>query len=157
MNESIEKMKSGREILINMEAENKYVFHGSENSGIAIFEPRQAHTVENGEAVDDDKPAIHASPVADVAILMALINKQNCPDGFDSGFSYDGKVNLKVSRQGLDQLKDKTKGYVYVFSKDDFTQRGKIQVISYDEVKPLQVVEVNKADLSEDIEIKENI
>jgi hypothetical protein len=42
MNESIEKITSGREILKNLEAEGKYVFHGSENPHIDVMEPRQA-------------------------------------------------------------------------------------------------------------------
>ncbi|MFZ2523329.1 MAG: hypothetical protein WAW92_02995, partial [Minisyncoccia bacterium] len=113
-----------------------------------------AYTVENGKSVEDDKPAVHASPVANVAILMALINRKNCPKGFDSGFQYkDGRAVLHVSKEGLYQLNDDSKGYVYVFSKEDFTSRGKLQSISYVKTKPLKVIEVFKEDLSGDIQV----
>lgn len=142
------------EELRTLETEEKYVFHGSEDGNISVFEPRQAYTVVNGKDVEDDKPAVHASLVAEVAILMALINRKNCPGGYDSGFKYkDGKAVLHVSRQGLNQLTNDTKGFVYVFSKEDFIPRGKLQSISYFEVKPIKVIEVTKDDLPKDIEI----
>lgn len=142
------------EELRKLETEGKYVFHGSEDANITTFEPRQAYSFENGKKVEDDKPAVHASPFADVAILMALINRKNCPGGFDSGFKYvEGKAVLHVSKHGLDQLTNDTKGYVYVFTMDDFAPRGKLQSISYVEVKPIKVIEVTKDDLPKDIQI----
>lgn len=142
------------EELKQLELEGKFVFHGSEDSNINVFEPRQAYTFENGKEVEDDKPAVHASSFVDVAILMALINRKNCPGGFDSGFEYkDGKAVLHISQRGLDQLNDDTRGYVYVFSKEDFTPRGKLQSISYGEVKPIKVIEVSKDDLPKDIKV----
>lgn len=155
MHESIEKIQSGREILKNLETEGKYVFHGSENPNISALEPRQAYTIVDGQKVEDEKPAVHASPFADIAIEMALINIKNCPEGFNSGFERkDEKLILYCSQQGLDQLNENSRGYVYVFSKDDFTPRGRSQAISYVEVKPLQIIEVAEGDLSEDIEVR---
>lgn len=156
MNESIERIQSGREILKNLEELNIYVFHGSENPGISVLEPRQAYTRIAGAKVEDDKPAIHASPLSDIAILMALVNINNCPNGFNSGFERRGeKLVLCCSQQGLDQLNENSRGYIYVLSKDDFIPRGKSQAISYTGSKPLRVVEVRKEDLSEDLEIRE--
>ncbi len=154
MTESKELIKYGRELLMNLEAEGKYVFHGSENAHIQVLEPRQAFTLEEGVEVEDDKPAVHATPFADIAILMALINMKNCPEGFESGFEFTDKIELRVDKQGIDQLVDSAKGYVYVLSKDDFAQRGPSQVISFKTVKPIQVIEVKKEDLSPDIIIE---
>ena len=156
MNESIEQTPSGREILKNLESENKYVFHGSEDPHLEFLEPRQAFTIIDGKKVEDDKPAVHASQFCDIAIFMGLINKKNCPEGFSNTFSHEGGKGLtfSASQQALDQLGENTKGYVYVFDKEDFVPRGVAQLVSYNEVKPLQMVEVGKMDLPENVEIK---
>jgi hypothetical protein len=156
MNESIEQTPSGREILKNLEVENKYVFHGSEDPHLESLEPRQAFTMIDGKKVEDDKPAVHASQFCDIAIFMGLINEKNCPEGFRNTFSYEGGKGLtfSASQQALDQLGENAKGYVYVFAKEDFISRGRAQLVSYREVKPLRVVEVGNADLPENIEIK---
>lgn len=156
MKESIEKIQSGRELLKNLEAEHAFVFHGSENPNISKLEPRQAYTMVEGQRVEDEKPAVHASPLSDIAILMALINRKNCPNGFDSGFqsNQEGKLIMHATQEALDQLTSDSRGYVYVFSKDVFTPRGRTQAVSYQEVKPLQIVEVTKGDLSEEIEVR---
>jgi len=151
--ESIENKKSGREILLNLEAENKYVFHGSENPNLEILEPRQAYTVVEGEKENDDEPGVHASRFVDIAILMALINIENCKEGFESGFRYEDKVILSVDKKALDQLNKSSLGYVYVFEKNDFKPRGMSQSISYESVKPIRVIEVRKEDLSSDLEV----
>ncbi len=157
MEESIEQIQSGREKLKILEAEDKYVFHGSSNSHLESLEPRQAYTIIDGKKVEDDKPAVHASQFCDIAIFMGIFNKSNCPDGFKSEFSYkEGEgVTFYASQEGLDQLNENTRGYVYVFAKEDFDLRGRAQLISYNEVKPLQIVVVNKADLPDGITIKE--
>lgn len=155
MKESHEHIPSGRETLLNLEAKGEYVFHGSENN-LDTLEPRQAHTVVDGEKQDDDEPGVHASPFADIAILMALINSTNCKEGFESGFSYeDGKVILSVDQKGLDQLDESSVGYVYVFPKKDFKPRGMSQAISYKHVKPIEIITVKKEDLSKDVEVAE--
>jgi len=156
MKESLEKIQSGREILKNLEVEGKYVFHGSENPNITALEPRQAYTIVDGEKVEDEKPAVHASPLSDVAILMALVNLKNCPSGFDSGFqsNKEGKLEMHATKEAFDQLTSESRGYVYVFLKEDFTPRGRTQAISYVEAVPLQIIEVRKEDLSKDIEVR---
>ncbi len=156
MNESIERIQSGREKLKLLESEDKYVFHGSENPYLDSLEPRQAYTMEDGKKVEDDKPAVHASQFSDIAIFMALINKHNCPKGFDNGFRYvEGQgVKFSVTQESLDQLDENTRGFVYVFPKEDFIARGRAQLITYDTVTPFQMIEVTKHDLSDTIEIK---
>jgi len=88
---------------------------------------------------------------------MALVNITNCPNGFDSGFkSVDNKLVLHASEEALNQLSDSSRGYVYVFSKNTFLPRGRTQVISYEDAKPLQIVEVKKEDLPEYIKVKDD-
>jgi hypothetical protein len=156
MHESIEQTPPGREILKNLETENEYVFHGSENPHLEFLEPRQAFTIIDGKKVEGDKPAVHGSQFCDIAIFMGLINEKNCPEGFSNTFSYEGgkELTFSASQQALDQLGESARGYVYVFAKEDFIPRGGAQLISYNEVKPLRIVEVGKADLPENIEIK---
>lgn len=156
MQESLESPTSGREILLNLESEGKYVFHGSDNPYLEILEPRQAYTMVEGEKEDDDKPGVHASPFVDIAILMAIINQKNCKDGFNSGFEREnGKLILSVDQKALDQLDDTSAGYVYVFAKEDFIPRGGSQAISYVSVNPIRMIEVKKEDLSKDIVIED--
>ena len=40
-------IESGRNILKSLEAEGKYVFHGSGNADLKALEPRQAYNYEN--------------------------------------------------------------------------------------------------------------
>ena len=81
-----------RKILEELEKEGMYVFHGSGDKILGSLEPHQAFNhKKNGDRTEDDKPAIHVSHHCDVAIFMALINKENCPKGYYSGFSWDEK------------------------------------------------------------------
>lgn len=148
------KFMSPKEILYELEKEGKYVFHGSEHK-LEFLEPRQAYTIIKKKKVKDDVPAIHASPVADIAIFMALINKKNCPKGFRSGFDYnsqDKKIVFTATQKTLDQLKN-AKGFVHVFDSNSFKTRNTIESISYNMVKSIRTIEVNEGDLPKDIEI----
>lgn len=145
---------TSKDFLNQLEKEGSYVFHGSEYK-LEILEPRQAYTIVDGKKIDDDKPSVHASPVADIAIFMALINKLNCPGGYRSGFEYDDrkkKVVFTATRKTLDQLKN-ARGFVHVFDKDSFRTRTLIESISYDPVKPVKIIEVGTDDIPKEIEI----
>lgn len=163
MNESIEKIQSGREKLKNLEAEGKYVFHGSENSNIDLFEPRQAYNYKTGTKEPDGEPAVFASSEADYAIVMSLINKKNCPNGFHSslGTSLNEKgeeyLCIRISKKAIEQLDENSIGYVYFFDKNNFVQSGKrkVEYKSMSEVPSIDVVAVTKADLPPNIEIIE--
>ncbi len=158
MSESIERTQSAKEKLHNLEAENKYVFHGSENSDIKSFEPRQAYNYRNDVQETDGDPAVFASSKADYAIMMALINKANCPNGYKSAASSrstpegDLSLELSTSKNGIDQLNEETLGYVYVFNKSDFEKRGGgVEYISKTAVNPIDRVVVEKSDLPESL------
>lgn len=142
---------------LELEKVNKYVFHGSE-SLIDEFEPRQAFTVVGGRKVPDGKPAVFASPFVAYAAFMALINSTNCPKGLRSVCSYsNGSFVFKASRATLNQLSDQSKGFVYVFDRNDFERRNGSEWISYNKVKPIRFVEVGIQDLpSPIVEISED-
>ena len=160
MNESIERPPSGREQLLSLEAEGKYVFHGSENPDLDLLEPRQAYNYnKDGKQVPDGEPAVFASSKADYAVMMALINKKNCSKGFRSsaGSSQDDKgevkLTLHVSRISIEQLNDESFGYVYVFNKDVFQEKGGAEYVSKIPVSSVNKIRVMKADLPPFIEV----
>ncbi len=159
MNESREKF-SARELLQDFEATHKYVFHGSEEVDLDYLEPRQAYNHRNGERELDGDPAVFASSKADYAIMMALINKNNCPEGFRSSASSKQKENgeillkLRATKGSVDQLNSGSFGCVYVFDKNIFHKReGGAEYISSIRVTPVKKVKVTKADLPPYIEI----
>ena len=146
----------GNQELKNLEKQDKYVFHGSENI-IKIFEPRQAYTIVNGKQIPDGKPAIFSSPFVDYAIFMAIINKANCPKGLRSGCAwYNNKFKFTATKETLEQLSKDSKGYVYVFNKSDFKERSISEWVSYKEVKPVKMIEVRWSDFTQEIEKIEN-
>lgn len=161
MKESIESVQSNREQLQKLEAENKYVFHGSGSPNLDSLEPRQAFNYINGVHVPDGDPAVFASSKADYAILMALINERNCPDGYQSSAGASGNengeiiLNLSVRKDALEQLSDDSLGYVYVFNKGDFVQREEMsaEFVSKVSVTPVSKIVVKKSDLPPCVEV----
>lgn len=152
MSESLERVR-----LRELEAEEKWVFHGS-GSKLVVLEPRQAYTYpsNSGEGkIPDDKPAVFASPNADVAIFMAIVNQRNAPMGSRSGFTTDknGEFEFRATQSTMDQI-HKAKGYVYVFDRNKFTERSSGEALSHEVVNPAEVIEVTEKDLPKNIEIK---
>jgi hypothetical protein len=132
--------------LIELEKEDRYVFHGS---GLRLeqLEPRQAYTFVDGVSVPDDSPAIFASHCIDYAIFMALINRQTCPLGHSSRCLHeDGQLVFGASRQTLDQLNDSTKGFVHVFDRKDFKLRGESEWMCLEQIAPVEIIEIRFAD-----------
>ncbi len=133
--------------------ESGYVFHGSGNV-IKEFEPRQAHTIVDSKKIPDGEPAIFASTFLDYAIFMALFNKENCPNGYQAGVSYNGvSFTYTAIQKTLEQVSENTKGYVYVFNRSDFTRRNNSEWVSYKKVKPILSFEVSRGDFKPAIEI----
>ncbi len=159
-NEKINNPVESRERakLRELENEGKWVFHGS-GSKIEKLEPRQAHNYPNNSEegkIPDDKPAVFASPLADIAIFMAVINRNNAPKGSRSGFTNNGgrDFEFRVTKETMDQIHGAT-GFVYVFDKRKFIPRSSGQVLSYESVEPEKVVVVTEKDLPKNIEIKD--
>ena len=158
---TIEERKAGRGILLDLEAENRYVFHGSENPSIDMMEPRQAYNYKDDIQEPDGDPAVFASSKVDYAILMAIVNSTNCPQGYHSsaGTQVDekGEVILKLwmDKQAYDQLTDSSEGYVYVFDRDLFVQRNErgVEYMSKAPVTSVRKVRVTKGDLPTYVEV----
>lgn len=142
--------------LRELESENKWVFHGS---GVRIeeLEPRQAHSYPDagGEnKIPDGDPAVYASPLADVAIFMAIFNKQNAPAGARSAMSgyENGEMKYRTTQETMDQIHN-ARGYIHVFSKDTFTPRSFFESLSHIPVRPEQIIEITEKDLPNNIEV----
>ncbi len=148
-NNNLSKVVTGREYLHLLESQEKYVFHGSENPDLITLEPRQGFNYENGVQIPDGNPAVFASNKADYAILMALINKKNCPNGYSSSAGTTNNeageiiLELSVRKDALEQLTENSSGFVYIFDRNDFLPRknrgveytSEVPVTSIDKVK----------------------
>ncbi len=145
---------TGKERLDELEKEDKYVFHGSEEK-FEELEPQQAY---NGD-VPDGEPAVFASRTPDYAIFMAIMNRKNCPNGFRAGTKWkeDGKIEFSATKETLDQLNEKSSGYVYVFNRSDFENKhfSGVEWVSYTKVKPIEVIEVLWSDFTPEIKLKD--
>ncbi len=163
MNESMKNIPSGRKELQKLEAEDRYVFHGSENPDLDSLEPRQGYNYKNGVKEPDGDPAVFASNKADYAIFMALINKHNCPKGYSSSAgTIDNEkaeivLQLRVRKDAFEQLTEDSSGFVYIFDKNQFTPRKDrgVEYISNVTVSSIKKIKVNKKDLPPYIEVFE--
>jgi hypothetical protein len=142
-----------KERLLALQDKGVYLFHGS-GGLIDQFEPRQAHTMIEDEQVADGEPAVFASPFADYAIFMALINEENCPNGFRAGCSYkDGKPVFRATKETLDQLNEISTGYVYVFTRSGFEERSATEWRSFKHQTPIETIKVSLPDLPKEISL----
>jgi hypothetical protein len=161
MSQSKKKIEDSRESLaraklLKLESEDKWVFHGSPHK-IEVFEPRQAYQYPKSkeEKIADGKPVVFASPSADIAIFMSIINVVNAPLGLQSWFGTDGegKIKFKATKETIDQLHN-SKGYVYIFDKTKFIPGSPLESLSYETVSPNDVTIVSEKDLPKNIEIR---
>lgn len=143
--------------LLELERTEKYLFHGS-GFKIDKLEPRQAYNYPSAShkgRIPDGKPAVFASDKAGVAVFMSIFSSPNFSRGLRSGIS-ESEDNLifRVTKETFEQMRN-ARGYVYVFSKDKFQQRNNShEWISFEHIKPLEMIEVTEDDLPDDIEIK---
>jgi hypothetical protein len=144
--------------LLELEKSGNFVFHGTERGDVETFEPRQALNYKGNVGEPDGQPAVFASDKVDYAILMGMVNKNNCPYGYSSSSRWSNdELILSVDKKGYDQLTDSSVGYVYVFNKSDFSERepGHTEYVSYSHVKPIQIFKISKHDLSRKLIIYE--
>ena len=153
-----------KEKLALLQETNQYVFHGSPDGTIEVLEPKQStylpEASKPAESIPDGKPAISATPYADLATFRAIINNQNIPlKEYASGFGIDGdgKRTFQVSTEEVLEYVKGKKGYVYVFDKNKFepySRDGRPRSIymewrAYEPIKPVEVIEVTDEDLPE--------
>ncbi len=102
----------------------------------------------------DGEPAVFASPFADYAIFMALINKENCPKGYRASVrSEEGVLIFRATQTTLSQLNEETTGFVYVFEKAKFEKRSDEEWVSYSTVTPISKIQVYLTDFAPEIKI----
>lgn len=145
-------VSSQKKRLLTLEKTGQYVFHGS---GIKLkkLEPRQAYTIINKQSVKDGGPGVFATPISEIAIFMAIINKKNFSD-FNSAFLPNkGKPLFAVNKKTLDQINHSLYGYVHVFDKKYFIPQGTCEAFSSNFVVPIEVIKVFAIDLPNNISI----
>ena len=140
-----------REQLINLEKEDKYVFHGSTRAGLKELNPSQAyHYLNSTERIEDGPPGVAASPYADIAIFRAILSIGR------SGWESDGEGNIEFhsEQKVMDKAKD-NKGFVYVLDKKDFHPKtGHLKETDWRSEKsaaPVYEIEVTYKDLPSNI------
>lgn len=142
---------SEKQLLKKLEGEGRWVFHGSAKL-LQILNPKQAHN----QGGPDGEPAVFASPLTDIAIFRAIINRDNIKNNHRSGFSrINDQLTFRATQETIDQLHDMSEkeGYVYVFDKNKFITKNRIEYVSRDPVVPDQIIKVSKIDLPEDIDV----
>jgi hypothetical protein len=154
-------MSPEKQKLIELEKTGLYVFHGS---GFLLekLEPKQALNFVDGKDEKDGNPAVFTASYVEYAIFMAIVNSKNCPDHARSGVSvktrsFSTSITYSATQSTLDQLSEKSVGWVYVFNKTDFERldRGGVEYASYVPVVPIEKVCVSFSDLPEPIKIYE--
>jgi hypothetical protein len=146
-----------KEKLLELEKAGNYVFHGSPVGDMETLEPRQGKHIPDfnnpEEFILDGKPAVSATPYAELAIFRAIINGKNIPFSHTSGFGIsNGEKQFNVSSQDvLDEVKDKS-GFVYIFDKKKFEpydrngnpNENNMEWRSYVSVKPVEIIDLLK-------------
>lgn len=156
----MDQVSEARRILDALEASGVYVFHGAGQLHTRIV-PKQATVDRDGRKLPDGPPALFASSRADYAVFMAIVNDENCPKGFRSGVGRnhapDGTLSMdfRIDPNGFAQLTDESRGFVYVFHSSDFVHRapGDVEYVAYEPRTPLQVIEVRRRDMPQNIRI----
>lgn len=144
-----EQISESKKRLLDLEKAGNVVFHGSLNQ-IDELEPRQAYN--NGKK--DGKPAIFATPFADIAIFRALINGDNLNEESSNRFGMkdDDKIYFEATANLIKNAK-KLNGKIYVFDKKSFGELEGTQCRSHQSMTPLEVIEVTADDLPNDIKL----
>ena len=146
----------GKEKLLALQAESRYVFHGSPVL-LEELTPRQPTitNMETGKQEGHGDPCVAATPLAEIAIFRAIVNPVNFPfRGYGSSFGVgpDGNPRFSVTEKVLRNLAGKI-GYVYVFERQGFSQFSEMEYRSAKAVKPIMAVAVSAEDLPENIEV----
>ncbi len=143
---------TSKQELLELEKQDNFVFHGSPDK-LEYLEPRQAYTLKDNQKVEDGEPAVFTSIYSDIAIFMALINKENIKDTFRSGYGFsNNNLEFRLTKETFDKLNN-LKGYIYVFDKKDFQQKNPVEYISYKIEKPIKIIEITEKDLPQNIKI----
>ena len=150
-------MSENKKRLLTLEAERKFVFHGSALK-IEELEPRQPMICKERlkKEIKHGNPCVSATSSADIAIFRAIINKHNFPFiDYQSSFGLDEKEDeyyFNTTDKVLSRVKGKI-GYVYVLSIKNFKKFSNIEYRSENPEKPIEIISIDYNDLSDNIKI----
>ncbi len=126
----------------------KYIFHGSKKK-LQILEPNQAIDVAGNEI--NEQIGIYGSSIFEGAVPYAIKGrgKYDCEIGYRPN-------NLKMKiYYGV--IPEDDYGYVYICDASDFSRcEDTCQYVSYNEIKPIQVVKIYYRDFKECFEYIDN-
>jgi hypothetical protein len=132
--------------LKELEKTRSYLFHGTPNGNIDVFEPRQA--MSHGKK--DGEPCIAASIYIEPAIFMAIFSgRVSCGwNSNDSGFGF------YLKKSDYDHAKSENWfGYVYVFEKELFIPHMAWEWRAFQHIKPFKKIKVTFSDLPKGIKL----
>lgn len=145
-------MNKNREKLIELSKSAKYVFHGTNNGDIDIFEPRQAYNHnEDGQRYKDGNPAVFASDNIESSIFFAIMRSFFMRGSSFSVKMISGELKLGATKNRIEYLKkNDVFGYVYVFDKKDFFKRKErsSENVCEKKVKPVYKIKVSNKDIA---------
>lgn len=132
----------GRKLLNQLEKTGRFVFHGSPRQ-LQKLEPQQQKNFdyERGRLLNDGKPAVCATQIAEVAIFRALVHQ-----GWTSFGSRDGKIIFGASAIALRKAKTRH-GYVHLLRKKSFRKHSPYELRSSRSVRPVRIITVSFKDL----------
>lgn len=147
----------GKEKLIELQKEGKYVFHGS-SFILKDLEPRQALNYDNVQKkmVNDGEPAVAATSYVEIAIFRAIINNKLRVGGkYWSEFGVNNGVPYFRTHPWVLKAAEVAEGYVYVLKKEDFWEKSPMEWRCSSKVKPYKVFKVSFKDLPVNIELRD--
>jgi hypothetical protein len=143
-----------REILLAMEREERYLFHGSPFL-LEGLEPYQAVNFnrDTGEKRKDGDPCVFATHLSKMAILAGLahpsqFSKRGC--GVSFGTTSKGILHMEMTFLAWWEIMKGKTAYVYVFLREEvFSTHAPLsgEWRIYQKVKPLKIIMVSEKDL----------
>lgn len=136
----MEVKKITREELFGLE--NKYLFHGSP---VLFIEAKMYKATCDSKNPLNEQTAIYASNNLRFAILFAF---EKLPkDNFSWGAVYKNGAFVGELKNST-YIDENAKGYIYCFDKSKFkeTEKGSMQYVCYQNLKPEKIFEVNYKD-----------
>lgn len=137
------KSQATRKLLQQLERTGKFVFHGSPTL-LTELKPQQQknYSAKKKALVHDGRPAICATPFADVATFRSLVRQ-----GWTSFGTKNGQVMYGASALALNRAKTAT-GWVYILTKQKFHKRTSFEMRAYKTLLPLAIIPVTFKDFS---------
>jgi hypothetical protein len=127
--------------------EKQYLFHGSDNGDIKVFEPRPSEDMARGK----EPPAVYATGDSAFALFRAFTRWRYYSKfgyGSDTGYVFEMTPG---NRKRI--LKKNELGYIYIFKRGDFKKRFKdkenLEFVSTKYVKPIAVIPIRGRQLFE--------